>query len=416
MPDDVAEAQSQSEHAPPFSRGARLREIATLFFRLGAVSFGGPAVQVALMEDEVVRRRNWLDRQHLLDLYSAMNVIPGPNSTELALALGLVRAGFAGLVVAGFSFILPAVLIILVMAWAYTRYGTVPEIRPVLSSMNAAVIAILAATFWRLTTAAVRDVFTGIVFAGALAASIALRAHPRFQPELLILAVSALSGALWYGRPRLNTATLPLLAVIAPTTELNRAPMSRLFLAFLKIGATLYGSGYVLVSYLRTTVVEQHHWINHQELLDGIAVGQITPGPVLTTATFVGYVVGNRSLGGLAGGVLGAVVATVGIFLPSFCLVSILGHVLGKTRTNRYVRGALDGMNAAVAALILIVTLQLAVATFGMPRPSAGPTFGLDPILIAVTVIAATTLLVFDLNATWSIAAAALVGVVRATL
>jgi chromate transporter len=395
-----------------------LVEIAILFFRIGATSFGGPPAQVALLEEEVVRRRKWLDRQHFLDLYSAMNVIPGPNSTELALSLGLVRAGFPGLVVAGIFFILPAVLIILVLAWAYTRYGAIPEVRPVMLAVNAAVIAILAAMFVRLTREAVRDALTLLIAIFAVVASVVLSTRAKYQPELIILGTSALVGAVWYGRPRISASALSLLA-FAPPPELLDAPrhasMLRLFLAFLKIGATLYGSGYVLVSYLRTTVVEQHGWISERELLDGIAVGQITPGPVLTTATFIGYLIGQRSLGNVPGGIVGALVATAGIFLPSFVLVSVLGHVVQRIRNNRYVRGALDGMNAAVAALILVVTVQLAAATLGTPT-LGGPTFGLDPILVGVTVLSAVMLLWLDLNPTWIVLAAGLVGGARVLL
>jgi chromate transporter len=395
-----------------------LVEIALLFFRIGATSFGGPPAQVALLEEEVVRRRKWLDRQHFLDLYSAMNVIPGPNSTELALSLGLVRAGFPGLVVAGVSFIAPAVLIILVLAWMYTRFGAIPEFRPVMLAVNAAVLAILASMFVRLTREAVRDAFTLLIAVFAVVASLVLSTRARYQPELLILATSALAGAVWYGRPRVSASTLPLLALAPPSALLDaprQASMLRLFLAFLKIGATLYGSGYVLVSYLRTTVVEQHGWINERELLDGIAVGQITPGPVLTTATFIGYLIGQRSLGIIPGGVIGALVATAGIFLPSFLLVSILGHVVQRIRNNRYVRGALDGMNAAVAALILVVTVQLAATTLGTPTLTP-PTFGVDPILVGVTALSAFMLLWLDLNPTWIVLAAGLVGTGRVLL
>jgi chromate transporter len=388
-----------------------LLEIAALFFRFGALSFGGPAAQVALMEDELVRRRNWLDRQHLLDLYSAMNVIPGPNSTELAIALGYVRAGIPGLVVAGVSFVTPAVMIILPIAWAYARYGTLPQLQPMLLAINAGVIALLVVTFWRLITTAVKDGLTA--FIAAAAAAVALLVSGRYQPELLILAASALLGALWYGRPRVQDA-LPMLALAAPASPLQRASSTRLFLAFLKIGATLYGSGYVLISYMRTTIVEQHGWLTERELLDSIAVGQITPGPVLTTATFAGYLIGARSVGGSpAGGVGGALLATIAIFSPAFVLVAILGGALQRIRHNRYVRGALDGMNAAVASLILIVTLQLAVTTFGHPHLHAGWTLGLDPLLLGVTVVASVALLRFDLNPTWIVLAAAAVGIAR---
>jgi chromate transporter len=415
--DPAGDAQLPVVHALPTRHP--LTEIALLFFRLGVTSFGGPPAQVALMEDEIVRRRKWLDRQHFLDLYSAMNVIPGPNSTELALALGQVRAGFRGLVVAGISFITPAVLIILPMAWAYGRYGSVPSFRPVMLAVNAAVLAILTATFVRLTREAVRDAFTLVIALGAVVVSLLLSDRAKYQPELIILAASALAGAIWYGwpPPHVSRGALPLLAVLPIAPEPLRQPsIGRLFLAFLKIGATLYGSGYVLVSYLRTTVIEQHHWITEQQLLDGIAVGQITPGPLLTTATFLGYLVGERSAGGhIAGGVAGALVATAGIFTPSFVLVSILGDVVQRIRNNRYVRGALDGMNAAVAALILVVTIHLAVATLGIPH-LAGPTLGLDPLLVGVTAASAIALLWFDLNPTWIVLAAGLVGAGRVWL
>jgi chromate transporter len=397
------------------SRSARLREVALLFTRLGFTAFGGPPAHVAMMEDEIVRRRKWLDRQHFLDLYSAMNVIPGPNSTELAIALGHVRAGVPGLCVAGACFILPAVLIILPLAWAYARFGTMPEMTPVLLSVNAAVIAMLAAMFWRLATAAVKDRFTVVIAVASVASALVLGNHARLQPELIVLATSAFAGAIWYGRPRVGDGSPPLLLLAFPAVvELRDGASGKLFFAFLKIALTLYGSGYVLISYLRTTMVEQHGWITERELLDGIGVGQVTPGPILTTATFLGYLVGERAAGGHpAGGVAGALAATAGIFLPSFVLVGILGGVLHRIRRNRYVRGALDGMNAAVAALILVVTIQLAGATFGHPSLSAGWTLGLDPLLVAVTVVAALVLLRFDINTTWIIAGAAAVGVAR---
>jgi chromate transporter len=398
----------EDENPDQQTRAARLKEIALLFLRLGFTSFGGPAAQVALMEDEIVRRRKWLDRQHFLDLYSAMNVIPGPNSTELAIALGYVRAGLAGLLVAGVCFVTPAMCIIIPLAWAYVRFGAMPEMRPVLNAMNAAVLAILAATFWRLAKEAVKDAFTLCVAILASIAALAATARPHWQPELPILAVAALAGAVWYRRPN----GMPLLLLgIAPMN----ASMGRLFLAFLKIGATLYGSGYVLVSYMRSTLVEQHGWITERELLDGIAVGQVTPGPLLTTATFVGYLIGQRSLGNLTGGMAGATVATAGIFLPSFILVAVLGGVLQRIRNNPLVRGALNGMNAAVATLILVVTIQLAAATLGQPTLGS-PWLGVDPLLVAVTVLASIALLRFDLNSTWIITGAAIVGVSRVLL
>ena len=389
-------------------RGRRLREVALLFTRLGFTAFGGPAAHVALMEDEVVRRRGWLDRQHFLDLVSALNFIPGPNSTELAIHLGFIRAGFAGLLVAGACFITPAVLIILPIAWAYVRFGTVPRVQHVMLSITAAVIAILLVAFWRLARSAVKDRFTLAVAVFAVAGAVALRDAAQWQPELVILAVAALAGAIWYGKPR--ATPLPLLAAM-PLAGADPAPMARVFLALLKIGATLYGSGYVLVSYLRSTMVEQHGWLTERELLDAVSVGQVTPGPLLTTATFVGYLLGHRTFGTDAGGVLGGLVATAGIFLPSFVFVAAFARVLPRIRANRFARGALDAMNAAVAALILVVTAELAVATLGGGGAYPGR-LAVDPVRTAVTVLSLVALLRFNLNATWVVAAAAVVGLV----
>lgn len=395
----------------------RLREVALLFTRLRFTAFGGPAAHVALMEDEVVRRRGWLDRRHFLDLVSAINFIPGPNSTELAIHLGWLRAGLPGLVVAGVCFILPAVLIILPIAWAYARFGAVPRVQHVLLSIDAAVIAILLVTVWRLARTALTDRFTVVVAIVATAAAgfaATREGAAAFQPELVILAAATVAGAVWYGKPRVTA--LPLLA-IAPLVNLGAesAPMGRLFLAMLKIGATLYGSGYVIVSYLRTTAVEQHGWLTEQQLLDAVSVGQVTPGPLLTTATFAGYLIGHRHLGTTAGGVLGACVATAGIFLPSFVLVALFGRVITRLRTNCYARGALDATNAAVTALILVVTCQLAGVTLARPAPRDGIT-GVDLPLLGVTLVASVALLRWNLNATWIIAGAATVGLGRVIL
>jgi chromate transporter len=412
MPPGPDDDQDADERPRP-TRGA-VREVALLFTRLGFTAFGGPAAHVALMEDEVVRRRAWLDRRHFLDLVSAINFIPGPNSTELAIHLGWLRAGFPGLVVAGVCFILPAVLIILPIAWAYARFGAVPRVQHVLLAVNAAVIAILLVAVWRLARTALTDGFTRLVAVLALVAAIAAALHrdaAALQPELLILAVAAIAGAVWYGKPL--RPVLPALAILPLVGAGSQgAPLARLFLAMLKIGATLYGSGYVIVSYLRTTAVERHGWLTEQQLLDAVSVGQVTPGPLLTTATFAGYLIGHRHLGTTTGGVLGALVATAGIFLPSFVLVALLGRVITRLRTNRFARGALDAMNAAVAALILVVTLQLAVKT--LAPPGAGGLLVPDLALTAVTCLATVALLRWNVNATWVVAAAAAVGAARA--
>jgi chromate transporter len=384
----------------------RLGEVALLFLRLGFTAFGGPAAHVAMMEDEVVARRRWLDRQHFLDLVAAVNFVPGPNSTELAIHLGLIRAGRAGLIVAGLCFIVPAVLIILPLAWMYCAYGTGPHALPrvagMMSAIGAAVIAIIAAALWRFAHSAVRDRFTMIVAIGAALTGLLPTRFAAYQPELITLAISAIAGALWYGRPRgvKGSIIAPLLAA-APWWN---AELARLALFFLKVGATLFGSGYVLVSYLKSGLVDQFHWLTERQLLDAIAVGQVTPGPLLTTATFAGYVIAHTTFGGgVAGGIAGAIVATAMIFLPSFLFILVLGPVLQRVRSNRYARGALDAMNAAVVALILIVTIRLAATTF-----AAGGRVHAGNIVIAA--LALVALLRFKVNSTWLVLGAAAAG------
>ncbi len=435
--------QSMSPSAPRH----RLREVAGLFTRLGFTAFGGPAAHVAMMEDEVVRRRGWLDRQHFLDLMAAVNFVPGPNSTEMAIHLGLIRAGYAGLVTAGVCFILPAVLIILPLGWMYVTFGQVPQVQGVLRGINACVIAIIAAALWRFARTGVKDGFTGGIaivatmtgflaepevwrwleahagwlggLGGVLAgASSALIHH---QPELLILALSAAAGALYYGRPRIENLTalpmlLPVPLPLLATVDLGE--MGRMALFFLKVGATLFGSGYVLVSYLQGGLVDQHGWLTKQQLLDAVAVGQVTPGPLLTTATFIGFVLGYGKFGGgLPGGVVGAFVATAAIFFPAFCFIAILGPLLPRIRRNRFARGALDGMNAAVVALIFVVAVRLGVSAFGaapgMNLLAAGP---VDVGGLLVAGISLYVMLKWDVNSTWLVLAAGGIGLVRAVL
>lgn len=386
------------------SRRARLCEVALLFLRLGFTAFGGPAAHVAMMEDEVVTRRRWVDRQHFLDLVAAINFVPGPNSTELAIHLGLIRAGRAGLFVAGFCFIVPAVLIILPLAWAYCAYGTGPQALPrvggMMSAIGAAVLAIIVAALWRFAHTGIRDGFTAIVAVVVAGIGFLPARYAAYQPELVSLALAAVAGAIWYGRPRVPSGpgVLPALAV-APWVD---ADLGRMALFFLKVGATLFGSGYVLVSYLKSGLVDQYHWLTELQLLDAIAVGQVTPGPLLTTATFVGYVLGAQKFGGgVAGGVVGGVLATVAIFLPAFVIVAILGPLLPRLRRSPWARGALDGMNAAVVALIAVVAVWLARDTL-----LAGGR--LDWVAAVVFVTSLAVLLATKVNATWVILASGL--------
>jgi chromate transporter len=392
------------------NRKSRLKEVALLFTRLGFTAFGGPAAHVAMMEDEVVTRRAWVDRRHFLDLVAAVNFVPGPNSTELAIHLGLIRAGFAGLVTAGVCFITPAVLIILPLAYLYVRSGTLPQVSAALIGINATVVAIVLAAAIRFARTAIDDVFTAVLVIVATIAGFATQRFPDIQPELLILASAALLGAIYYGRPR---PTLPnLAAVILPLAGSRQLPpnLIRMGLLFLRIGATLFGSGYVLVSYLQSSLVDQHGWLTKKELLDAIAVGQVTPGPLLTTATFIGYVLGAQKFGGgVPAGIVGAVIATIAIFLPSFLFIALLGRVLPRIRQNPHAAGALRAMNAAVVALIVVVCWRLGAAAFVHDR---------SPQWLPITVATMTliVLLKWNVNTTWIILASALIGLAHTAM
>ena len=391
----------------------RVREVAGLFLRLGFTAFGGPAAHVALMEDEVVTRRKWVDRRQFLDLVALLNFIPGPNSTELAIHLGQIRAGFRGLVVAGFCFIAPAVLIIVPIAWAYDRYGALPWVSDALRGINAGVIAVLAVACWRFGRTSIRGVFSTAVAVLAVAAMFVARRYHVPQAELLVLGGAALAGAApqLLRRPRamLVAALAGAAAILAwaavPLSGGAAAPATHwlvdLVLFFLRVGATLLGSGYVLVTYLHAGLVEGRAWLTEQQLLDAVAVGQVTPGPLLTTATFIGYVVGHRATGSEWAGLLGAVAATGAIFLPAFVFVAVLGKWLPRLRELPAARGALDAANAAVAALVFVITLTLAAQTLR------------DPLSIAVAVAAFGILTTSNINATWVMLAAAAVGLAR---
>lgn len=385
---------------PPPHRSKRLREVAALFSRLGFTAFGGPAAHVALMEHEVVHRRAWLDRQHFVDLIALVNFIPGPNSTELAIHLGYLRAGWRGLIVAGVCFIVPAVILILPLAWLYVMYGQLPQVQHLLVGVNAAVIAIIVTAMIRFARTAVKDRFTAILTVLAAIAVFLMRGVPWIQPELIALAACGLAGAIWYAPPWRSLRLFAIAPLPVAAAIVDAAPnFARMALFFLKVGATLFGSGYVLVSFLKGGLVEQFGWLSEDQLLTAITIGQVTPGPLLTTATFVGYVLGaDKFAGGTPGGILGALLATFAIFFPSFCFVALLGRTLDRIRQSPRARGALNGLNAAVVALIFIVTIDLAQSALTAPAP----------ILIAIASCAA--LLLWNLNATWIVVAGGVIG------
>jgi chromate transporter len=328
--------------------------VASVFGRLGATAFGGPAAHLALMEDEVVRRRGWVTRERFLDLVSAANLVPGPNSTELAIHLGYVRAGFPGLVVAGAAFILPAALLVSGLAWVYVRLGALPEVTSVLAWVKPVVVAVVVEALWRFGRALLRT-----VRAVALAAGAALAAALGVGEIAVLVATGAIAattsrfalGHLRCAAP-LVVAHLAQLVRLAPVAPLAAdATAAGLFVVFLKIGSVLYGSGYVLLAFLQADLVERLGWLTEAQLLDAVAVGQVTPGPLFTTATFVGYL--------LAGGA-GAAAATAGIFLPAFVFVAVSGPLVRRIRSSPTAASFLDGVNAASLALMAVVTATLA--------------------------------------------------------
>lgn len=365
-------------------------QVARYFLKLGLTAFGGPAAHIAMMRQEVVEKRGWLTEQEFLDLLGMANMLPGPTSTEMAIFIGFKRAGWTGLVLAGVCFILPAMLIVLALAWAYVRYGTTAQATWLFYGIKPVVIAIVAQALWGLGSKAVKGVSTAIVGLGALGLYLA------GVNVVAILVVGGLGVALAGNYRRLKparapAAILPLSSILAVTAGAV-APFSLLilFLTFLKIGAILYGSGYVLLAFLRTDFVTSLGWLTDRQLVDAIAIGQMTPGPVFTTATFIGYVLG---------GLPGAVLATLGIFLPSFVFVGIGGLVVSRVRNSSWFGAALDGVNVASLGLMAGVTAQLAQTSL------------IDPLTAAVALASWLLLIRLHTNTTWLIAGGAVIGV-----
>jgi chromate transporter len=347
---------SDKEPEPLSTSASALNEVAGLFLKLGCIAFGGPAAHIAMMRDEVVRRR-WVSEQEFLDLVGGTNLIPGPNSTEMAIHLGYLRAGWRGLLAGGTLFILPAMLIVLALAWLYVEYGSTPEVEWLLYGIKPVIIAIVVQALWELGKTAVKSPMMAVA-GGAVLILFLLGVN-----ELLLLAAGGVAVMLAHTAPRLwrgRTLALLLLSSAPPsfaTSAAGALPFSvtTLFLKFLKIGSVLYGSGYVLLAFVRADFVERLGWLSDQQLIDAIAVGQFTPGPVFTTATFIGYVAGG-------GSVLAALVATIGIFLPSFMFVALLSYILPFVRQSPWARALLDGVNVASLGLMAGVTWQLGQA------------------------------------------------------
>ncbi len=376
----------------------RLKEIAFVFIKLGAIAFGGPAAHVAMMDDEIVKKRKWIDKDKFMDLYGATNLLPGPNSTELAIHLGLERGGWRGLIIAGSCFILPAMLIVLLIANLYSRFGTLPEVSSIMYGIKPVIIAIILQALIRLGQSSIKNIATGLIGIAVIILSF-LGLH-----ELILLFAAGFIMMLIVNRSRLMSkgnnlrSISPFFVLFAGSQVSNLLTggntekafgLSKLFLTFLKIGSVLYGSGYVLLAFLETDFVERFGVLTSRQLLDAVSVGQITPGPVFTTATFIGYII--------SGG-WGGILATIGIFLPAFVLVGLVHPYIGKLRSSSWISGVLDGINVASWGLMAVVSWKLAVAAI----------IDLPTILLA----AASLFLVFrfKINSAWLVLGGGLVG------
>lgn len=372
----------------------RLTEVAAYFLNLGLTAFGGPAAHVAMMHDEVVKRRRWLTDQEFLDLLGAVNLIPGPNSTEMAIHIGYKRAGWPGLIAGGVCFILPAMLIVMGLAWLYVRHGSAPETVWIMYGIKPVVIAIICQALWDLGRKAVKGPLTAVVGLAVIVLyftkvnELALL----FAGGLVVMAVKNFRRFRPHG---LKSIFLPLSALSVPAVAVTAFSLPILFLTFLKIGSVLYGSGYVLFAFLQADFVTRLGWLTDRQLIDAIAIGQVTPGPVFTTATFIGYILG---------GATGAVLATIAIFLPSFVFVAVSYPFVPKLRASAWFSGLLDGVTVASLALMAGVTWVL------------GRSAVVDPVTFTAALASLVLLVRFKVDTTFLIAAGALIGLGNAII
>lgn len=386
------------------SAPASVSLLALLFLRLGLTAFGGPAAHIALMQAEIVERRQWLTKEEFLDLLGASNLVPGPSSTELAIHIGFRLARWRGLLLAGICFILPAFLLVMGIAWVYVRFERLPQVAGVLYGVKPVVIAIVLQALWNLGRTALK---TRFLAGGGIVASII--AFLNVSPLLILFGAGALTGGRQWLAGREKGDARPLLALLGLIALLVALPLllgraaaasstvelKSLFWVFLKFGSIVYGSGYVLLAFLRTDLVTRLHWLTSAQLLDAIAVGQVTPGPVFTTATFIGFVLG---------GARGAIIATVGMFLPAFLFVAVSGPLVPRLRKSPLAGAFLDGVNAASLALMATVTWELGRAAL------------IDGLTVGLTMLNAVLLFRFRVNSLWLMLGGAIMGLLAAFL
>jgi chromate transporter len=386
--------------ATPIQSGGRLREVAGVFLRLGFTAFGGPAAHIAMMREEMVVRRKWVSPERFVDLIGFVNLIPGPTSTELAIYLSYLRAGLAGLLLGGLCFIVPAMFIVLALAWAYVTYGSLPQVNGFFYGIQPVVVAIVAYAIWALGQTILKARWT--LLPGAAVVLLYLLG---VNVLVLLLGAGIVVGAaqLWASRDKLKDHVAGLFvflpASLAPGagTLAAAVPFSlgTLFLVFLKFGALIYGSGYVLLAFLRADLVQNLGWLTDRQLLDAVGVGKFTPGPLFTTATFIGY---------LVGGLPGALLATLGIFLPSFGFVVLIHRLAPRLRRSPVTSALLDGVNVAALGLMAGVLLQLAQKAL------------VDPLAWVIALASLGALIRFKVNSVWLILAGALIGLARFAL
>jgi chromate transporter len=366
----------------------RLGEIAAAFLKLGLVAFGGAVAHIAMMEEEFVRRRGWLSREDFVDRVGAVNLLPGPSSTEMAIYLGQLRGGFPGLLIAGAAFILPSALMMCGLAWVYVRYGALPEIAGVLWGVKPVVVVLIAQAVWSLGKTVLKSrelmVIAAIVL-GLAAVKVST------LPLLIGTGVAWIAANRFGAKPAAGSVASGVSAAAGGAATFVAATTTGVFLYFLKIGALLFGSGYVLLAVLREDLVTKLHWLSETQLLDGVAVSQATPGPFFTVATFLGYVLA---------GWRGAGLATVGMFVPAFTYVAVTAGVLPRLRKSPTAGLFLDGVNAAAVALMAFVGFQFACAA--VMTPLAG----------AIAVVSAALAFRFKVNSAWLVLGGAVVGLV----
>ncbi len=396
-------------------QASRLREVVSYFFVLGCVAFGGPAAHVAMMHRELVDRKEWLTEQQFVDLWAATNLIPGPNSTEMAIHISAVRSGWRGLILGGIAFILPAALMVTALAWLYVEFGHLPQAAWILYGVKPVVMAIVVHALIGLLSTAWRSIALGALGVGAGALALL-----GINELLLLFGSGVLAAIVFAGWQRVSKSGGGSLAAL-PLAALEASPFAKplfalpavlftpvaapfglgtLFLTFLKIGAVLYGSGYVLLAFLHGDFVEGLAWLSEDQLLDAVAVGQLTPGPLFTTASFVGFLTGHAYLGSVQGALLAGALATVAIFLPSFAFVAAVNPWIPKLRQSKVFSSALDGVVSAAMGLMAAVAVFLGQAAF------------IDVPTVAAGVVALVLLWRTKVNSVWLVAGGAAFGVV----